>query len=271
MRPWTDQVTVSHRAQHKKYYNCLFWNIGTDSFRKINGIEIMFIWGRENSCSRLDRVYVSSHISNRLVYSSIIRCPYSDHDACCTSIMISKVKQQSAYWHFNVSLLKYKIYVKIMIKFWRKWQEMICMYDDIRMWWDIGKIKIKELSQQYSLGLKNKILDNKIELETKIKEYEKTLIYFKSKIIFDNLRKCKIELESIIKDESQGALIRSRFNMINKIDKGTTFFFDLEKKNGKSKQMTHLIQDNGNVIDNPQLISQHVGDYYNDYYAQIAC
>ena len=48
--------------------------------------------------------------------------------------------------------------------------------------------------------------------------------------------------------------------MINKIDKGTTFFFDLEKKNGKSTQMTHLIQDNGNVIYNPDLISQHVRD-----------
>ena len=195
-----------------------------DSFRKTNGNEIMFTWGRENSCSRLDRVYVSSHISNRLVYSSIVRCPYSDHDAYCTSIMTSKVKQQSAYWHFNVSLLKDKIFVNIIIKFWRKWQEMICKYDDIRLWWDIGKIKIKELSQQYSLGLKNKILDNKIQLETKIKEYEKTLISFKSKIVFDNLRRCKIELESIIKDESHGALIRSRFNMINKIDKGTTFF-----------------------------------------------
>ena len=93
------------------------------------------------------------------------------------------MKQQSAYWHFNVSLLKDKIFVNIIIKFWRKWQEMICKYDDIRLWWDIGKIKIKELSQQYSLGLKNKILDNKIQLETKIKEYEKTLISFKSKIV----------------------------------------------------------------------------------------
>ena len=54
--------------------------------------------------------------------------------------------------------------------------------------------------------------------------------------------------------------------MINKIDKGTTFFFDLENKNGKSKQMTHLIQDNGNVIYNPVLISQHVRDYYYDLF-----
>ena len=92
------------------------------------------------------------------------------------------------------------------------------------------------------------------------------MIVCKSNIVFDNLRRCKIELESIIKDESQGALIRSRFNMINKIDKGTTFFFNLEKKNGKSKQMTHLILDNGNVIDNPEVISQHVRDYYSDLF-----
>ena len=180
--------------------------------------------------------------------------------------MTSKVKQQSAYWHFNVSLLNDKIYVNIIINFWRKWQEMLCDYDDIRMWWDIGKIKIKELSQQYSIGLKTIILDNKICLEAQIKKYEESLIVCKSKIVFDNLRRCKIEPESIIKDESQGALIRSRFNMINKIDKGTTFFFNLEKKNGKSKQMTHLILDNGNVIDNPEVISQHVRDYYSDLF-----
>ena len=56
--------------------------------------------------------------------------------------------------------------------------------------------------------------------------------------------------------------------MINKIDKGTTFFFNLEKKNGRSKQMTHLILDNGNVIDNPEVISQHVRDYYSDLFTR---
>ena len=92
------------------------------------------------------------------------------------------------------------------------------------------------------------------------------MIVCKSKIVFDNLRRCKIEIESIIKDESQGALIRYGFNMINKIDKGTTFFFNLEKKNEKSKQMAHLILDNGNVIDNAEVISQHVRDYYSDLF-----
>ena len=147
-----------------------------DTFRKTNGNEIMFTWSRDNSCSRLDRVYISSHISNRLVYSSVIRCPYSDHDAFCTGFMTSKVKQQSAYWHFNVSLLNDKSYVKIITFFWKKWQLFRSNYDDIRMWWDIGKIKIKDLTQQYSIGLKNKILDNKIYLEEKIKYYENELI-----------------------------------------------------------------------------------------------
>ena len=54
--------------------------------------------------------------------------------------------------------------------------------------------------------------------------------------------------------------------MINKIDKGTTFFFDLEKKKWKIQTMTHLIQVNGNVIDNPDIISQHVRDYYYDLF-----
>ena len=85
-----------------------------DTFRKTNGNEIMFTWSRDNSCSRLDRVYISSHISNRLVYSSVIRCPYSDHDAFCTGLMTSRIKQQSAYWHFNVSLLSDKSYVNII-------------------------------------------------------------------------------------------------------------------------------------------------------------
>ena len=86
-----------------------------DSFRKTNGNEIIFTWGRENSHSRLDRVYVSSHISNRLVYSSIVHYPYSKHYALCTVIMTSKVNEQS--WHFNVSLLNDKIYVNIIIIF----------------------------------------------------------------------------------------------------------------------------------------------------------
>ena len=98
------------------------------------------------------------------------------------------------------------------------------------------------------------------------------MIVCKSKIVFDNLRRCKIEVESIIKDESEGALIHSRFNMINNIDKGTTFFLNLENKNGNPKQMTHLILDNGNVIVNYEVIPQHVWDCYSGIvYTQIGC
>ena len=51
-----------------------------DSLRKNNGNEIMFSWGTENSCYRLDRVYFSSHISNRLVQgwaNSLVQGPHS--------------------------------------------------------------------------------------------------------------------------------------------------------------------------------------------------
>ena len=237
-----------------------------DSFRKTNGNEIMFTWSRDNSVSRLDRIYCSSHISNRLVYSSIVRCPYSDHDAFCTAIMATKVKQGSAFWHFNVSLLSDKKYSKLIHLFWEKWQLMRGDYDDIRVWWDIGKIKIKELTQQYSIGLKNSILDNKVNLEQKIKYFEAELISKRSDIVFNNLKQCKVELESITKNESQGALIRSRFNIINKIDKGTSFFFDLERTNAKSKQLTHMILDNGKVIDNEVDISEYIREYYSDLF-----
>ena len=50
-------------------------------------------------------------------------------------------------------------------------------YDDIRWGWDIGKVKIKELTQQYSVGLKSNILENKVYLEEKIKYYKKELIF----------------------------------------------------------------------------------------------
>ena len=227
----------------------------------------MFTWSRDNSCSRLDRVYVSSHIGNRLIYSSVMRCPYSDHDAYCTAIMTTKLKQQSAYWHLNVSLLNDHIYVKLITHFWIKWQMLRDNYDDIRLWWDIGKVKIKELTQQYSIGLRSNILQNKAYLEEKIKHYEQELILNKSKIVFENLKQCRIELESMVKEEGQGALIRSRFNILNKIDKGTSFFFDLEKKNGKSKQMTHVILENGHVVDDVVGISRCVREYYSELFS----
>ena len=63
-----------------------------------------------------------------------------------------------------------------------------------------------------------------------MKNYDESVIVCKSKSVFDNLRRCKIEFESIIKDNSQGALIRSLFDMINKIYQDTTLFFNFEKK-----------------------------------------
>ncbi len=84
------------------------------------------------------------------------------------SSFVKDVKCNSAYWHFNVTLLSDIVFIDAFKYFWSGYTKTKAEYTSLQQWWDIGKVKIKQLCLQYTLNVTRdmtksmKVLENEI-------------------------------------------------------------------------------------------------------------
>jgi hypothetical protein len=63
------------------------------------------------------------------------------------------------------------------------------------------------------------------------------------------------ELAELERVKARGAWVRSRFQYVNDSDKPTKYFFDLERKRRKQKQLSHLTLPDGSITDSEKEIN----------------
>ena len=69
----------------------------------------------------------------------IVPCSLSDHSAVTLIIKLpSQIRNGSAYWHFNNSLLEDKYYRNIITQFWTDWQTKKCDFPSLASWWEVA-------------------------------------------------------------------------------------------------------------------------------------
>ena len=219
-----------------------------DTFRNIHPYDRTFSWARSDGvAARLDRIYISKHFSQFIQSAEIKPCSYSDHDYVRLFLKEKKIKGKSAYWCLNTSLLDDKSYIDLIKDFWVDWRTQKNSFENIQDWWDCGKYKIKEISQEYSIK-KNSAFKNKFESVKADIEYLKLNVKLDSSLqslLVDKQHQLS-ELERV---QARGAWVRSRFQYINDSDKPTKYFFDLEKKRGTKKLLSHLTLPDGSITD----------------------
>ena len=243
-----------------------------DIWRRLHPHEKSFSWQRNNphsihgvSKARLDRFYVPfSSVSS--IYSCIILpCSLSDHCAISLKVKLpSPRKKGSAFWHFNNALLEDPIFTSIITQFWSEWQDEKCNFPNISIWWDFGKSHVKSLSQMYGSKLASEKRETLLKLNTTIDTIQSApnLSHDTQKILTDQ----RNELNLLIKNQARGALVRSRFQLVNEIDTSSSFFYNLEKSNASAKTLSHIRLSSGIITENQSEIKAHIHEFYKNLY-----
>ena len=81
--------------------------------------------------------------------------------------------------------------------------------------------------------------------------------------LYDNLKK---ELQSLYERKGKEVLFRSKCRWIEKGERPTKYFFNLEKRNYNKKTISELELDNGELLTEEKLILQEIESYYKDLY-----
>ena len=245
-----------------------------DVWRRLNPNKHNYTWQRNNpatkqgvSKSRIDRFYVPSCIISSINVCKIIPCSLSDHSAVLLQLSSLKQTQRGgAYWHFNNSLLEDVNYKEIIQLFWLDWRARKGDFPNLASWWDFGKIHIKSLTQMYSSKIIKQKRSALLEINKEIERLQSAPDF--TLHIKKALDEQKCALNSLLRNEARGALVRSRFKYINETDSCSSFFFSLEKSNSQSKNISRVRLSTGDISDDPVEIKKHVRGFYKSLYSK---
>lgn len=241
-----------------------------DVWRRLHNNVKQYSWAQARgnclSLARLDRFYCFKHHFNVFKMSAISPVHFSDHSLVTCKVFIAEVKKKSAYWHFNTNLLSDDNFKDAFGFFWDVHRTEKYMYDSLKLWWDCGKIKIKQFCQQYTLNIMRDITNSMRTLEIEIVELQGLLETTGDSGHFEALSSKRSLLADLLGTRAQGALVRSRFQSISQMDAPSKFFFGLEKKNGQSRYIHTLRAGDGTELTEPNEIRRRAVQFYSELY-----
>lgn len=243
-----------------------------DIFRKLNPNlkKFTFYSDRYNTKTRIDRIYVTPVLDSLIKTTDITPCIYSDHDLVHCSFLLDTAPRGPGTWKMNNSYLQDRPFRQQFIHFWTEWQNNKNDYEDPLLWWDLGKVKIRNICQNY--GKHKKSTENYI-LETYQKEYDSLLVHTNDlttvpEDIASRIDILKDKIEKIETKRNQGIMIRSKIQYREEGEKCTRYFVQLEKQRAKGKIIDSLRLNDGTITTDQKLILDEEVKFYKELYKE---
>ena len=238
-----------------------------DCLRIKNKNKKLFTWFSKHFKvkSRLDYLFISECLLNRLQKCEKKTAILTDHALVQISLQHNVMKRGSGFWKFNSSLLKDKEYVALVKALIKQTAEENNSITNKGLLFDLIKMNIRALSIKYSSRKKRE----KDKLETNIMSEIKSLErQDESEDIIEKLDLLREELEKFMKSKVEGAAIRARAEWIEEGEKNTAYFLNLEKHKAENKIITQLKTADGVILDDPKDILEEQYKFYSNLYKQ---
>ena len=148
------------------------------------------------------------------------------------------------------------------------------MIDD-QLFFEMLLLEIRGQTISYASKCKRNRLNVEKDLDEKIKSLERKVHVLehdhedKDKVneIMSLLQQANRELENLRDKNLNGTLIRSKARWVEKGEKPTKYFLNLEKRNFVNKQMQKIVIDNGKTVFKQNEITNEVVKFYSDLYS----
>ncbi|CAM2114214.1 unnamed protein product [Caretta caretta] len=139
-------------------------------------------------------------------------------------------------------LLEDEGFVTSFWEFWLAWQEQRRAFPLARRWWDLGKVRAKLFCRDYTRGTSRRRNAAIEQLERKVLEMERRLAASpEDPFLCGACREKREELRALEDHRALGVFVRSRIRLLRKMDRGSHFFYTLEKMRGAKKHVTCLL------------------------------
>ncbi|CAM2112028.1 unnamed protein product [Caretta caretta] len=212
--------------------------------------------------SRLDCIYLSCFHLSQAHSSNIGPAPFSDHRLATITASLRAERPGPAYWHFNNSLLEDEGFVISFQEFWLAWREQWRAFPSARRWWDLGKVRAKLFCRDYTRGTSRQRNAAIEQLEREVLEMERRLAASpEDPSLCGACREKQEELWALEDHWARGAFVRSCICLLREMDRGSRFFYALEKTRGAKKPRWHPLLDGTPFMDQVEMCGR-ARDFY---------
>ena len=214
---------------------------------------------------RLDYFLISHHVMDLIVKTHILPSILSDHSPVSIDLkFLEEPLKGSGHWKLNLSLLNDQEFKILLRQKMTLWIEEYKHMQNKNLKWELLKYEIRRYCMRYSKKKKVDKHERKSELEKQLLELEE-MESVNDAFIYNELDRVKLELNTILLDEAQGSIVRSRARWIEEGEKSTSYFFNLEKQNAIKKNIRKLIHNNKEVTNQAEILNALL-EYYQNLY-----
>ena len=231
-----------------------------DAFRTLYPDREEYTFFRQGlASSRLDRMYLSSGMRGGICGASHV-ASLSDH--CGVKVVVNldftynskKERNMKSYWKLNSAILNDENFLPSFKPFWSNLEKLSPSYPDIAEWWDCcAKPCIKDFCVAFSVQRKHR---RKQTLQFLLSSL-KIALFDKD---WENVARLKENIALMIKEDSMGFIIRSRYKQNAEEEQASIFHASKELKNSKNNMLSLKIGDT--VTTDTAVIEEEVVEYF---------
>lgn len=249
-----------------------------DVYRERNPNGRMYTFrGLNNYKGRLDRIYASDGLLQKVTDEITDTAIFSDHDLYGITIKTAidddnngeepeRKKKRSSPWKYNSKILEDPAKKKELEKIWEEWRQRKREYTDKMLWWDHGKNKL--ISALKRMGKERKqtqeIERNRLHdlLEEKLRREQN------GENLNTEIRDLKNQLRTFEQQKEDAVLIRTKTDWREKGEQSTRYFFNLEKQQQEKRQIKCLLTQKGDEVHGQENVENTALDFYKDLYSK---
>lgn len=251
MDPFLDRnsraVPPSHTDSYRTGLSALLdrWSL-CDVWRLRNPGKSGFTFRRGKYASRLDYIFISSHLSELATSSAPKTLVHSDHALISISITSSKCKRGPGLWRFDNTLLESQKFVSEMTDFLREWAPPPELSDP-NVVWEWLKYQIKGFVCTFTRNIysleKQHLTDLNRELEHLYARADESCEDLSMEI--DSIKR---ELREIEEEKARKIIFRAKCNWALYAERPTKYFLNLEKRRSRECTMNSVFDEEGREV-----------------------
>ena len=247
-------IDAAHNPQQKKC-ECLKHVVDTYGYIDVYRASFPGVPGytfvRNNTASRLDRIYVPHTLSQLVQDIRILPAAFSDHAAVYMKITLNiiyqptGVRRRRTYWKLNNSILTHVDFLDNFVDLYEGLRLDMAGYADICDWWEErAKPMIVLFLKQFS-----------IMVAREQKQTKEGLYFMLGQALSQGMEGFKLSLclkqriSDLLLVEAEGVKVRSRFKENMEKEKASLYHVVREKKRGEQNNVERLMVGGQEVAD----------------------
>ena len=229
-----------------------------------------FTWfnGPHSVGCRLDRFYTPRMWRPQVRDLNCKPCSYSDHHLVSIKFQLGHSNPRGrGVWKFNTCLLKSDQFCADVNNFWPQWQLEKPVFTDPRVWWDAGKLQLKEIAIAHGIAAGNTRRHEKATLEREFRDLQSCADSNNA-----DHRSRFLEIKDLLRamdDEAiEGCILRSKEQWTELGEKPTRYFYQLENSRQSRNAIHALRVDNNTTVTTSRGILQECNTFYKALYTE---